>query len=177
MRTLDLLAIGGVPLGMLQDLGEGLADTFGIPCEILPYQMSPNFAFHGERGQYHSSELLIRMQDRLRENTWRILGVTAVDLYIPILTFVFGEAQIGGPCAVVSAYRLRQEFYGLEGNSELMAERLFKESVHEIGHTLELMHCQDYRCAMAPSHEVEWIDLKAGALCPACSSRVFGAAV
>ena len=173
MRTLDLLAIGDVPFAMLQNLAQGLADAFRIACEIMPSQLSPNFAFHGERRQYHSSQILIKMQERLRQNTWRILGVTTVDLYIPILTFVFGEAQIGGPCAVVSAYRLRQEFYGLEANPELMAERLLKESVHEIGHTLELMHCQDYRCAMAPSHEVEWIDLKDRTLCPSCSSRIF----
>jgi archaemetzincin len=97
-----------------------------------------------------------------------MLGVSAVDLYIPILTFVFGEAQVGGPCAVVSAHRLRQEFYGLAPDHELFRERLLKEAVHELGHTLSLTHCDDYRCVMASSHAVEWIDLKESRLCPAC---------
>jgi predicted Zn-dependent protease len=41
-----------------------------------------------------------------------------------------------------------------------------------LGHTLDLRHCEDYRCAMAPSHAVEWIDLKENGLCPACSERM-----
>jgi len=96
-----------------------------------------------------------------------------VDLYIPILTFVFGEAQIGGPCGLVSAHRLRQEFYGLPRDGEMLRQRLLKEAVHEIGHTLALTHCDDYQCAMAPSHAVEWIDLKETTLCETCRTRVF----
>jgi archaemetzincin len=113
------------------------------------------------------------MQNLVTPDSWRILGVTAVDLYIPILTFVFGEAQMGGPCAVVSSYRLRQEFYGLPADKDLLRDRLLKEAVHEIGHTLNLTHCDDYRCAMAPSHAVEWIDLKDSGLCSACEGRIF----
>jgi archaemetzincin len=105
-----------------------------------------------------------------------MLGVTAVDLYIPILTFVFGEAQMAGPCAVVSAHRLRQEFYGLPPDPDLLRHRLLKESVHEIGHTLNLTHCEDYTCVMAPSHAVEWIDLKESSLCAACHSQIFDTA-
>jgi archaemetzincin len=44
--------------------------------------------------------------------------------------------------------------------------------VHELGHTLELRHCDDYRCAMAASHAVEWIDLKENGMCPSCSERM-----
>ena len=103
---------------------------------------------------------------------WRVLGVTGVDLYIPILTFVFGEAQMGGPCAVVSFHRLMQEFYGLPADPAVLIDRLIKESVHEVGHTLDLTHCDDYSCAMAPSHAVEWIDLKGQALCGSCQGKV-----
>ncbi len=79
---------------------------------------------------------------------------------------------MGGPCAVVSAHRLRQEFYGLPADPDLLAQRLLKEAVHELGHTLELTHCEDYHCVMAPSHAVEWIDLKESTLCPACRAAV-----
>jgi len=89
-------------------------------------------------------------------------------LYIPILTFVFGEAQMGGPCAVLSGHRLRQEFYGLPADQRVFRQRVLKEAVHELGHTLNLTHCDDYRCVMASSHAVEWIDLKEEELCPAC---------
>jgi archaemetzincin len=134
--------------------------------------LDPSFAQHDERQQYHSSEILRRMQDYVEQDTWRILGVAAIDLYIPILTFVFGEAQMGGPCAVVSVHRLRQEFYGLPEDQDLLRQRLEKEAVHEVGHTLDLTHCEDYRCAMAPSHAVEWIDLKDNTFCPTCAARI-----
>ena len=173
MKLLHLLPIGNLDGELLMDLGPALADTFRMPCEVISPGLDPEFAFHGERQQYHSSELIGRMQRWVSSSSWRVLGVTALDLYIPILTFVFGEAQMGGPCAVVSAHRLRQEFYGLPSDRDILHQRLFKEAVHEIGHTLNLSHCDDYNCAMAPSHAVEWIDLKDSALCANCQARVF----
>ena len=171
MKVLQLLAIGNLDGGLLMELGPMLADIFRVPCEIVSKRLDPEFAFHSERQQYHSSEILHRMQTYLSTDSWRMLGVAGVDLYIPILTFVFGEAQMGGPCAVVSANRLRQEFYGLPADRNILRERLLKEAVHELGHTLNLAHCEDYLCAMAPSHAVEWIDLKDTLLCASCNGR------
>ncbi len=171
--NLQLLPIGKVDRGLLANLAPAMANTFAMPCEIVGRGLDPEFAFHGERLQYHSSEILARMRTLITPQTWRILGVAAVDLYIPILTFVFGEAQVGGTCAVVSLHRLRQEFYGLPEDGKLLYERSLKECVHELGHTLNLIHCDDYRCAMAPSHAVEWIDLKESSLCSSCHSRIF----
>ncbi len=172
MKLLHLLPIGNVEDGLLKDLRPALQEIFLVPCKVLPVRLDPQFAFHAERQQYHSSEILHRMQGFLTPNSWRILGVVAVDLYIPILTFVFGEAQMGGPCALVSAHRLRQELYGLPPDPELFRQRVIKEAVHELGHTLNLTHCDDYSCAMAPSHAVEWIDLKESTLCSACRNAV-----
>jgi archaemetzincin len=168
MKLLHLLPVGSVNDALLKDLCPDLEEILRVPCEVLPVRLDPDFAFHGERQQYHSSEILHRMQGFVTRDSWRVLGVTAVDLYIPILTFVFGEAQIGGPCAVLSAHRLRQEFYGLPADHELFRRRVIKEAIHEVGHTLNLTHCDDYRCVMASSHAVEWIDLKDGALCEGC---------
>lgn len=175
MKLLHLLPIGNSGGQLLQELGAAMGKVFGVPFLVLPQALDPEAAFHAERQQYHSSEILAAMQAFNTNESWRVLGVTAVDLYIPILTFVFGEAQIGGPCAVVSSYRLRQEFYGLPADAELLRARLLKEAVHEIGHTLELTHCHDYRCAMAASHAVEWIDIKDAWLCPRCQARALGA--
>jgi archaemetzincin len=173
MKLLQLLPIGKLDGGLLMDLGPALADAFHMPCEVVSRPLDPEVAFHGERQQYHSSELLQHMQRFVGPESWRVLGVAAVDLYIPILTFVFGEAQMAGPCAVVSTHRLHQEFYGLPADREILRQRLLKEAVHEIGHTLNLTHCDDYTCAMAPSHAVEWIDLKESTLCTGCRSQIF----
>jgi archaemetzincin len=146
MKTLQLLPIGNVDDALLNHLCPAIEATLGISCQRMPLRLDPEFAFHGERQQYHSSEIL----------------------YIPILTFVFGEAQMGGPCAVLSTNRLRQEFYGLPPDKNLFRQRVLKEAVHEVGHTLDLTHCDDYRCAMASSHAVEWIDLKENTFCHVC---------
>jgi archaemetzincin len=170
MSSLDLLRVGHVESGSLEALQARLAAEFGVPCRLRPDTLEPSFAYHAERGQYHSSEIIARMQAAVDQRTWRLLGVTAADLYIPILTFVFGEAHMEGPCAVVSTHRLRQEFYGLPGDDVLVQRRLFCEAVHELGHTLGLRHCDDYECAMSASHSVELIDLKNPHLCDACRS-------
>jgi archaemetzincin len=172
MNTLHLLPIGKVDISLLRDLSVAIPRSLDVACEILPAGFDPAQAYHPERQQYHSSEILQRMQALVRPQDWRLLAVTDVDLYIPILKYVFGEAQIAGPCAVVSTYRLRQEFYGLERDDALLSQRLLKESIHELGHTLELRHCQDYRCVMASSHAVEWIDLRETTLCDSCRSQV-----
>jgi len=168
MKLLQLLPIGNVDDALLKDLCPAVEEILCVPCQVLPRRLDPEFAFHGERQQYHSSEILQRMQSFLTADSWRVLGITAVDLYIPILSFVFGEAQMGGPCAVLSTHRLRQDFYGLPADQELFLQRVIKEAIHEVGHTLDLTHCGDYRCVMASSHAVEWIDLKDSALCNTC---------
>ena len=171
MNLLHLLPVGSVDCRLLQNLQAAIPRRLQVSCEILPAVLDPEPAFHTERQQYHSSEILQRMQAYVGRQ-WRLLGVASVDLYIPILKYVFGEAQMGGPCAVVSSFRLRQEFYGLDPDDELLSQRLLKESVHELGHTLNLRHCEDYRCAMASSHAVEWIDLRESTLCDACRAQV-----
>ena len=172
MNLVHLLPVGGVDQTLLEDLRVAIPRSLRVRCEIHPCVLDPSVSYHAERQQFHSSEILQRMQGLVRPQDWRLVGVADVDLYIPILKYVFGEAQMGGPCAVVSAYRLRQEFYGLEADSTLLRERLLKEAVHELGHTLDLHHCDDYRCAMAASHSVEWIDLREKSLCQVCRARV-----
>jgi archaemetzincin len=171
MKVLQLLPIGGPHDPLLEWLRSELEEAFRIRCEIIKPPLRPDFAFHAERGQYHSSEILGRMQQYSTWRTWRVLGVTPVDLYIPILTFVFGEAQMGGKSALVSYARLQQEFYGLPADTDLLARRLLIESIHELGHTLQLHHCDDYRCVMSSSHAVEWIDLKEQTFCQDCATR------
>jgi archaemetzincin len=172
MKVVQLLPVGKVDVRLLRDLCAAIPRCLRVACEILPFELDPTPSYHAERQQYHSSELLQRMRSVAQLPDSLLLAVADVDLYIPILKYVFGEAQVGGPCAVVSAFRLRQEFYGLDQDDALLRQRLLKESIHELGHALDLRHCQDYRCAMASSHAVEWIDLRESAFCESCRYQV-----
>jgi archaemetzincin len=172
MKLLHLLPVGKVDHRLLQSLKAEIPQRLDVCCEILPAVLDPTPSFHVERQQYHSSEILQRMQSCIHRETWRLLGVTDVDLYIPILKYVFGEAQMNGPCALVSSHRLHEEFYGLQRNDALLGQRMLKESIHELGHTLNLRHCTGYQCIMASAHAVEWIDLRGSSLCEACQSQL-----
>ncbi|HZL66900.1 MAG TPA: hypothetical protein VFC29_06170, partial [Candidatus Limnocylindrales bacterium] len=131
MKKLQLLPVGTVDARLLEWLQHELHDKFRVPTEVLRPAIDPSFARHAERQQYHSSEILASMQKYVNGSTWRLVGVTELDLYIPILTFVFGEAQLSGAAAVVSYHRLRQEFYGLPPDADVLANRLLIETVHE----------------------------------------------
>jgi archaemetzincin len=157
-----------VNLEMLDDLAAELARIFQVSCHVHEEPFSADFAYDPGRGQYYSTALLQRMQSLVGDPQTAWLGVTGLDLFIPILTHLFGEAQLGGRCAVVSLHRLREEFYGLPSNPSLLWQRLVKESAHELGHILGLRHCLDWRCVMASTHDVEHLDLKGEEYCPSC---------
>lgn len=155
-------------LEFLDNLAAELARIFQVSCHVHEEPFAADFAYDPVRGQYHSTAILQRLHSLSGDpETW-FLGVTDVDLYIPILTFVFGEAQLNGHCALVSLHRLREEFYGLPANPKLLAERTVKEAVHELGHLLGLRHCHDWRCVMTSTHDVERLDLKSEEYCAAC---------
>ena len=175
MRLLSLLPVGNVARGQLEILAEGLSPALHATCVVSADSLKPDFAYDPLRGQYHSTAILQRVQMTRTAESWRLLGVTEIDLFIPVFTFVFGEAQLGpdnASTAVVSSYRLRQEFYGLPPDTTLLTERLLKESLHEIGHTLGLRHCGDYRCVMSSSSSVERIDMKSAQFCAACAATL-----
>jgi archaemetzincin len=168
MRIISLVPVGEVFRGHLEALAEGLTARLGVACSVQGRAVEASSAFHPQRRQYNSTEILKMLAPCVSPEPWRVLGVTELDLFIPILTFVFGEAQLGGRDAVVSLRRLRQEFYGMSADPDVLATRLLKESLHELGHTLGLRHCLAYRCAMSSSHAVERIDLKETEFCARC---------
>ncbi len=173
MKLLSLVPVGNVPHSHMEILAEGLAPILRVACSIYSQPLEVDFAYDALRGQYLSTAILKRLLKTSAKESWRLLGVTDADLYIPILTFVFGEAQLGpadARAAVVSTHRLRQEFYGLPTAPAILADRALKESLHEIGHTLGLRHCAEYRCVMSSSPSVERIDLKAAQFCDSCAT-------
>ena len=166
MKPIELLALDDLSPGALEGLPERLSRVFRSPCAIRRDRLDAAFARDLKRNQFHSTAILAALQPLA--NSSRLLAVTGVDLFVPVLTFVFGEAQLTGNCAVVSQHRLREEAYGLPPNPALLADRLFKEAVHELGHTFGLRHCDDWRCVMTSSHSVEWLDVKSHELCASC---------
>jgi archaemetzincin len=158
-----------VPVGLLDHLAAVLARIFRMSCRVQAQSaMEVGFALDARRNQYHATSILRRLRDSEGDEDVRAIGVTRLDLFVPILTFVFGEAELGGRCAVVSLQRLDERFYGLPVRDELLRERMVKEAVHELGHTFGLRHCEDWRCVMTSSHAVDRLDVKAQDFCRDC---------
>jgi len=154
---------------VLAHLAERLQRTFAATVVTRPTRFDPESAFDGSRGQYHATMLLELLLGEDRGVSTRVLGVAGVDLFIPILTYVFGEAQLEGTAAVVSTYRLDNALYGLPSDHQLLLDRLDKEATHELGHTFGLLHCQRGQCVMHSSTYDEDIDLKSAAFCAKCN--------
>jgi archaemetzincin len=164
----QIVPVGNVNSTILEFLTLALPETLGVPCRIRNSSIDVSKAYNATRQQYNSTEILAQLVNLDCDSPTKILGVTEVDLFIPILTFVFGEAQLGRQAALISVHRLHQRFYGLPGDDELFFQRCEKEALHELGHAFGLIHCRNFECVMHFSNSIEQVDLKSNAFCPTC---------
>ena len=167
-----ILPINFSEKNLLDSLSDALKDAFKLPVSILNQYFSLEGGRDPVRNQYNSTWILSQILKIAPDESCKVLGVTSVDLYIQVLTYVFGEAQLVGKAAVVSAYRLRNELYGLPKNPQRLKERLVKEAIHELGHTFGIIHCREPECIMYSTTYAEEIDFKSKNFCKACSSRL-----
>ncbi|MEI6128330.1 MAG: archaemetzincin [Pseudomonadota bacterium] len=156
-----------------EPLEAGIQKTFGIKTRFAAdWRIDSARTYDSARDQYNSSGMLLQLIERPPADAIKILGVAELDLFIPILTFVFGEAQLDGIGSVVSLHRLNNKFYGLPEDQVLQTERLVKESIHELGHTFGLVHCTYPACVLNASTYVEDIDQKSEEFCPECRQEL-----
>jgi archaemetzincin len=158
----------------LEGISQAVGQVFGLRTHVTPAQLNLDRAFDASRGQYNSTALLAQLLQVTGGGDEKRIAVVGVDLFIPVLTFVFGEAQLNGPVAVVSYHRLANPFYGMAPDDSLTWKRLEKEIVHELGHTFGLYHCHQFECVMRSSTYVEEIDLKRRSLCSDCQRKLDG---
>lgn len=152
----------------MRPVAVGLERALGEQVEVRGPGFDPAAALDARRGQYNSRSVL-QMLLKDAPDAPRVLGMAGVDLFIPVLTFVFGEAQLNGRAAVMSTFRLRSEPYGIVAPPERLFERAMKEALHELGHTHGLVHCDLADCVMRSSTYVEDIDAKPARFCAGCA--------
>lgn len=176
MTEIRLVRVGNPDQDVLDFLSLTLPEHLPGNCEILTEHLDAASVYDAARGQFYSTGLLTELVALGKQQpSSKLLGVTDVDLFIPILTFVFGEAQLGGQSAVLSNHRLRQQFYGLPEDVNLLFDRVEKEALHELGHTLGLVHCHELACVMHFSNSVEEVDMKPSEYCDQCRRRIIEA--
>ena len=161
-----------LPDSRLELIAPTVTEAFRFEARIMPSRLDMARAYDNSRKQHSSGALLSQILSSPGRADEKCIAVVDADLYIPVLTFVFGEAQFGGTAAVVSTHRLDNQFYGLPPSDGLFMERLAKEIIHELGHTFGLYHCRQFDCVMHSSTYVEEIDLKNAMPCSACTSML-----
>jgi archaemetzincin len=153
----------------LREMAESIEEQFEIKVKILENLGCPIFAYDPIRKQYNSNLILKMLLETAPPDALKILGITDLDLFSPIFSYVFGEAQFGGKCAVISSFRLRGRPDGArESHCPPLLNRMEKEAVHELGHTFGLSHCTDPDCVMSYSKGIQCADRKFAVFCPTC---------
>lgn len=159
--------IGDLPAELLDAIRIGIERFFGFVTIVEFLIEDIGFALDPNRDQYHSTSILEKLDSIAPSNCIKVLAITEVDLFIPILTFVYGEAQLDGTACVISIHRLN-EGISTVSNRENYFSRIVKEAIHELGHTFKLRHCKDKTCIMHYCRNIKDVDQKSDHFCRYC---------
>jgi archaemetzincin len=169
----EVVPIGEVTAQAKREISAALRTIYDADVSLADTQEIPESAYDGAREQYRAEEL-IELADRVGKGE-KNLAVTPEDLYYRRRNYVFGLAYLDGNASVVSTYRLQTSSDGGFSNksaNDIFVDRVRKEVVHEVGHTLGLEHCDNHRCVMNFSPTVREVDVKEETLCGSCQRLI-----
>jgi archaemetzincin len=166
-HTILLSPIGGLDIGLFEPIISGISDIFGFHAKTKSLIDDVGFALDPERRQHHSTTILDKLADLAPSDSLKVIAITDVDLFIPILTHVYGEAQLGGRACIISICRLN-EGISIINNRDAYICRVVKEAAHELGHTFNLRHCKEHTCIMHYCRSIKDVDGKSDQLCRYC---------
>ena len=170
-QKIILVSIGYFERDLLIKVAEAVSYEFKYPVKIKEGHLDLSEYYDSGRRQYNAHKLLELVNALVLPEAVKTIGLFNVDLFIPILTYIFGQAVLGGKTGIASLFRLSNERYGMTPDKDILLERFKKEVIHELGHTFGLIHCQNTECVMRSSTYVEDIDLKTLHLCPSCKDK------
>lgn len=169
----DVVPVGDVPAAVKRAASTALRSVFEADVSMQSGEELPEDAYDAGRDQYRA-ELFIELASRVGAGDKNI-AVTSEDLYYRRRNYVFGLAYLDGNGSVVSTYRLQTSSDGgisTRSAEDVFSDRVRKEVIHEVGHTLGLDHCENNRCVMNFSPTVREVDVKEEHLCGTCQRAV-----
>lgn len=172
LENITLISFGYFEKGLLELIVDDIEREFLVPVKTREGYLDLSDYYDPARKQYNGNDLLKEIELRFASDTTKTLGLFNVDLFIPILTYIFGQAFLNGRSGIASIYRLSNERYGIKKDQEIFVDRIRKEVIHELGHTFGLYHCSNPTCVMRSSTYVEDIDQKEHWLCHKCKAEL-----
>lgn len=172
LQNITLISYGYFEESILKKIAEAVNHELLLSVNIKEGHIDLSEFYDPIRRQYNGNKLLKEIDSMYATDSNKTIGLFNVDLFIPILTFIFGQAFLGGRTGIASLYRFSNERYGMDPNDRFILERFKKEVIHELGHTFGLIHCHNPTCVMRSSTYVEDIDQKSANLCLKCRSEI-----
>lgn len=172
LDSIILISFGYFEKDLLEKIVQDVEHEFLLPVKTREGHLDLSEFFNSGRRQYNGFSLLKEVDAKFASNDTKTLALFDVDLFIPILTYIFGQAYLNGRAGIASIFRLRNERYGMKKDDKLLVDRFRKEVIHELGHAFGLIHCHDQTCVMRSSTYVEDIDQKSQHLCNKCSAQI-----
>src|SRR5512136_172545 len=160
LQHISLISFGYFEADLLRNMAEAVKKEYLLDVNLKEGHMDLSEFYDPTRRQYNGVRLIREVEALFSADSSKTIGLFNVDLFIPILTYIFGQAFLNGRTGIASLYRLSNERYGMESDDRLIFERFKKEIIHELGHTFGLTHCHIPDCVMRASTYVEDIDQK-----------------
>jgi archaemetzincin len=171
-QAILLINHGNFEKDFLASIAESIGREYRLPVTLKESHIDLSEFYDPMRRQYNGNKLMKELDSWSSLGHIKNLGLFRVDLFNPILTYIFGQAALNGNIGVASLYRLRNEQYGMKKDDVLLLERFQKVVIHELGHMFGLVHCHLPPCVMRSSTYVEDIDQKSQHLCSKCRSEI-----
>ncbi|MDX2445444.1 MAG: archaemetzincin family Zn-dependent metalloprotease [Bacteroidales bacterium] len=171
-QSILLISHGNFEKEFLQKIASEVVQEYLFPVYIEERHIELGEFYDPMRRQYDGNRILLELDSINSPQSIKKIGLFRIDLFIPILTYIFGQATLYGSTGIASLYRLRNEQYGMKKDEELLLDRFRKVIIHELGHTFGLIHCHIPTCVMRSSTYVEDIDQKSHNLCVSCQNKI-----
>jgi archaemetzincin len=172
LQNITLISFGYFEDNFLKNIAEAVRHEFPFSVNIKEGHLDLSEFYDPTRRQYNGVKLLKEVDNMFASNSAKTIGLFNVDLFIPILTYIFGQAFLNGRSGIATLYRLSNERYGMSTDDKFILDRFKKEVIHELGHTFGLIHCHIPTCVMRASTYVEDIDQKNVNFCSGCRNNM-----
>jgi len=169
LDTIHIIPLGKVEQVVVDDVVKGLTAFYHKTIIVQKVEPIDNRLLAVSKKRYSADSILKRFKSP--QNT---VVITSVDIVTPKKNAtsewgIFGLGLRPGKVCVISSFRLKKN-----ANAKLLADRLQKVAIHEVGHNLGLYHCtKDPECLMNDAGgTIKQVDKEKFMFCENCKKLI-----